>query len=115
MGQSRLFRLIVALIIKVSYFAAFLFYWRILCLCVRKADDALIYVICTILVDVNPSVLNVESCRCPVFMVHQLTSGVFANTFELVLLFHLSKYLCMVVYFVCITDAAKVLSGLIIR
>ena len=24
------------------------------------------YVICTIVVDVNPSVLNVELCRCPV-------------------------------------------------
>ena len=30
----------------------------------READDALFYVICTIVVDVNPSVLNVESPQC---------------------------------------------------
>jgi hypothetical protein len=29
----------------------------------RKGRRCLFYVICTILVDVNPSVLNVESCQ----------------------------------------------------
>lgn len=33
----------------------------------QEADDMMPgYVICTIVVDVNPSVLNVELCRCPV-------------------------------------------------
>ena len=36
-------------------------------LCPEADDDAWFYVIRTIVVDVNPSVLNVESCRCHVF------------------------------------------------
>lgn len=44
---------------ELSVFAAF--YWNYVFLC-RVAYDAWFYVILTIFLDVNPSVLNVESC-----------------------------------------------------